>query len=276
MPAKFDSGALGDFTRRVGYSVSPANVVKIDKAGRVTPLSDGSAVIAAQGADGLSATLPVVVEHFDEVAPVNFPNQIVPIFTKTGCNGGGCHGKASGQNGFKLSLLGFEPSEDYEHLVKEARGRRLFPASPENSLLLLKATATLPHGGGKKLDADSDDYRLIVRWISEGIPYGKAGDPTVARIEVFPRKRIMSFNGEQQLVVMARYTDGSMEDVTRSALYEPNDKEMAKADETGNVQLFEQPGDVAVMVRYQAKAAGFRPTLPLGWPVAVLRPPKNL
>src|SRR5256885_6352546 len=216
MPAKFDSGALGDFTRRVGYSVSPANVVKIDKAGRVTPLSDGSAIITAKGPDGLSATLPVVVERFNEVAPVNFPNQIVPIFTKTGCNGGGCHGKASGQNGFKLSLLGFEPGEDYEHLVKEARGRRLFPASPENSLLLLKATATLPHGGGKRLDTDSDDYRLIVRWISEGMPYGKTDDPAVARIEVFPRKRTMAFDGEQQLVVMARYTDGSVEDVTRS------------------------------------------------------------
>jgi len=108
------------------------------------------------------------------------------------------------------------------------------------------------------------------------MPYGKTGDPTIARIEVFPRKRTMSFNGEQQLVVMARYTDGSMEDVTRSALYEPNDKEMAKADETGQVQLFEQPGDVAVMVRYQAKVAVFRATVPLGAPVTALPPPKNL
>ncbi len=274
--AKFDSGVVRDYTRRVSYSVLPPDVVRIDKAGRVTPLDNGTATVTAKDEDGLTATLAIAVERFEEIEPINFANQIVPIFTKAGCNAGGCHGKASGQNGFKLSLLGFEPSEDYEHLVKEARGRRLFPASPENSLLLLKATATLPHGGGKKLDADSDDYRLIVRWISEGMPYGKAGDPTVARIEVFPRKRIMSFNGEQQLVVMARYTDGSMEDVTRSALYEPNDKEMAKADETGNVQLFEQPGDVAVMVRYQAKVAVFRATVPLGAPVTALPPPKNL
>src|SRR5262245_62484988 len=95
-----------------------------------------------------------------EERPLNFTNDIVPIFTKAGCNAGGCHGKASGQNGFRLSLLGFEPAEDYEHLVKEARGRRLFPAAPENSLLLLKGTATLPHGGGKRLESDSDDYRL--------------------------------------------------------------------------------------------------------------------
>src|SRR6266853_6762240 len=84
--------------------------------------------------------------------PLNFTNDIVPIFTKAGCNAGGCHGKASGQNGFKLSLLGFEPAEDYEHLTKEARGRRLFPAAPDRSLLVQKATAILPHGGGKRID----------------------------------------------------------------------------------------------------------------------------
>ena len=274
--AKFDSGAVRDYTRRVSYSVLPPDVVRIDKTGRITPLGNGTATVTAKEESGLSATLTIAVEQFAEIKPINFANQIVPIFTKAGCNAGGCHGKASGQNGFKLSLLGFEPGEDFEHLVKEGRGRRLFPASPENSLLLLKATATLPHGGGKKLDPDSDDYRLIVRWISEGMPYGKAGDPTVARIEVFPRKRTMAFDGEQQLVVMARYTDGSMEDVTRSALYEANDKEMAKTDETGQVQLFEQPGDVAVMVRYQAKVAVFRATVPLGAPVTSLPPPKNL
>src|SRR6266545_1331715 len=274
--AKFDNGTLRDFTRRVRYSVSPEKVVKIEKSGRVTPLGNGSATITAQGPDGTSATLPVVVEQFNEVAPVNFPNQIVPVFTKAGCNAGGCHGKSSGQNGFRLSLLGFEPMEDYEHLVKEARGRRLFPASPENSLLLLKATATLPHGGGRRMDKDSDDYRLLVRWISEGLPYGKPTDPKVDRIEVFPRERTMALGGEQQLVVTARYTDGSTEDVTRSALYEPNDKEMARTDEAGHVQLFSQPGDVAVMVRYQARVAVFRATVPLGAPMANLPPPRNL
>ena len=89
--------------------------------------------------------------------PLNFTNDIVPIFTKASCNSGGCHGKASGQNGFKLSLLGFEPQEDYEHIVKEARGRRVFPAAPDQSLLLLKAINQLPHGGGKKMDPNSDD-----------------------------------------------------------------------------------------------------------------------
>src|SRR6266446_2573922 len=273
--ARFDSGAVRDYTRRVSYSVLPPDVVRIDKTGRITPLGNGTATVTAKEESGLSATLTIAVEQFAEIRPINFANQIVPIFTKAGCNAGGCHGKASGQNGFKLSLLGFEPGEDYEHLVREARGRRIFPAAPDRSLLLQKATATLPHGGGKRLDVDSDDYKLLMRWIAQGMPYGKPNDPTVAKIEVFPKERTIPFDGEQQLAVMAHYTDGTIEDVTRSALYEPNDKNLAKTDETGRVKVFTQPGDVAVMVRYQARVAVFRATVPLGAPIGNLPPGKN-
>jgi hypothetical protein len=272
--AKLENGALRDFTRQVSYEVTPADVVKIGKGGLITPLGDGTAIVRAV-AQGLSATLSVTVERFRERTPINFANQIVPIFTKAGCNGGGCHGKSAGQNGFRLSLLGFEPGEDYEHLVKEARGRRLFPAAPERSLLLMKGSATLPHGGGKRLEPDSDDYHLLVRWIAQGMPYGKTNDPTVASIEVLPKERTMPLGGEQQLAVLAHYTDGAIEDVTRSALYEPNDKDMAHTDESGYVKLFQQPGDVAVMVRYQARVAVFRATVPLGAPVEKLPTPKN-
>jgi len=273
--AAFSTGALRDYTREVSYQTSPGGVIQVSKTGRVTPLAEGTTTITAKSLAGVTATLAVTVEQFKDVPIVNFPNQIVPIFTKAGCNAGGCHGKASGQNGFKLSLLGFEPGEDYEHLTKEARGRRLFPAAPDRSLLLQKATATLPHGGGKRLEVDSDDYKLLVRWVAQGMPYGKPTDPTVAKIEVFPKERTMPFDGEQQLAVMAQYTDGTTEDVTRSALYEPNDKALAKSDETGRVQVFAQPGDVAVMVRYQAKVAVFRATVPLGAPVENLPPAKN-
>ncbi len=207
--------------------------------------------------------------------PINFTNDIVPIFTKAGCNAGGCHGKASGQNGFKLSLLGFEPAEDYEHIVKEARGRRVFPAAPENSLLLLKGLNATPHGGGKRLNPKSEDYALLVRWIAEGMPFGKDSDPKIARIEVLPAQRTMALNGEQQLAVIAHYTDGSKREVTHSALYEPNEKSMAEVDEDGRVKLFDQPGDVAIMVRYQGKVATFRATVPLGALVENLPPARN-
>ncbi len=272
---RLTNGALRDVTRTVSYDVTPANIVKVDKGGLVVPVGNGSASVVAKTTDGLTASMSVTVEKFTEVVPMNFANQIAPIFTKTGCNGGGCHGKSAGQNGFRLSLLGFEPAEDYEHLVKEARGRRLFPAAPDRSLLLLKGAAILPHGGGKRLDPDSDDYRMLVRWMTQGMPYGSTNDPSVDRVEVLPKERVMSLGGEQQLVVLAYYTDGSVEDVTRGALYEPNDKDMARADEAGFVKLFQQPGDVAVMVRYQAKVATFRATIPLGAPVGNLPVAKN-
>ncbi|MCI0748504.1 MAG: DUF1549 and DUF1553 domain-containing protein [Verrucomicrobia subdivision 3 bacterium] len=273
--ATLESGSVLDVTRKVAYEASPANVVNVTPTGLLVPLEDGTATVSAQMTNGLVAMVQVTVERFHNVAPVNFPNQIVPIFTKGGCNGGGCHGKSAGQNGFRLSLLGFEPQEDYEHLVKEARGRRLFPASPPHSLLLLKGTATLPHGGGKRLDPESDDYRLLVRWITQGMPYGETNDPVVERIEVHPKQRTMPLGGEQQLVVHAHYTDGTVEDVTRGALYEPNDRDMAVADEQGHVELFERPGDVAVMVRYQAKVAVFNATVPLGAPIEKLPETKN-
>ncbi len=264
-----------DVTRQVEWSVEPAGIVAVAASGRVEPLADGAASVIARTSDGMSSRLPVVVTGAKQEASVHFANRIVPIFTKNSCNGGGCHGKAAGQNGFRLSLLGFEPAEDYEHLVNEARGRRLFPASPERSLLLLKGAATLPHGGGRRLEQDSEDYRLLVRWISQGMPTGNTNAPTVARIEVFPVERTLALDGEQQLVVTAHYSDGSTEDVTRSALYEPNDKDMAKVGETGRVRVFNQPGEVAVMVRYQAKVAVFRGTVPLGAPIAHLPPVKN-
>ena len=272
--AAFENYAERDFTRRVQYAVAPEGIVKVDASGLISAVADGNATITAT-ADGVAATMPVKVEKSAVLEPINFPNQIVPIFTKTGCNSGGCHGKASGQNGFKLSLLGFEPAEDHEHLVKEARGRRIFAAAPENSLLLLKGTGTTPHGGGKRLEKDSDDYRLLVRWIAQGMPYGKDTDPKIASVEVLPKTRTMTLGSEQQLVVLARYSDGSVQDVTRSALYEPNDKSMAKADEDGRVTLFDQPGDVGVMVRYQAKVAVFRATAPLGAVVGNLPKPVN-
>jgi hypothetical protein len=273
--AKFADGSIRDFARRVKYEVKPLGVVIVDTNGFVVPIGDGSATITARSPEGVVGRMTAKVENIGTIVPINFPNQIVPIFTKTGCNGGGCHGKSGGQNGFRLSLLGFEPTEDFEHLTKEARGRRLFPAAPEHSLLLTKGTATLPHGGGKRLDPNSDDYRLLVRWISQGMPYGGTNDPVVDRIEVFPKERTMSFGGEQQLAVMAIYTDGHAEDVTRSALYEANDKDMAKTEETGLVKLYQQPGDVAVMVRYQAKVAVFRATIPLGATVTNLPVAKN-
>src|SRR5205823_10210701 len=158
---------------------------------------NGATEITASYGDK-AVTMTVRCEAVDLNLPINFGNQVVPIFTKLGCNSGGCHGKASGQNGFKLSLLGFEPDIDFNALVKEARGRRIFPAAPDYSLLLLKATGQMAHGGGKRLEAGSDEYRLIRRWIAAGMPRGKPQDPVVTRISVFPDHRILGPHHKQQ------------------------------------------------------------------------------
>src|SRR5262249_38878305 len=149
------------------------------------------------------AKLSVTAESCDVALPINFGNQVVPIFTKLGCNSGGCHGKSGGQNGFALSLLGFVPEVDYASLVKEARGRRLLPAAPEPSPLLLKAPGTMAHAGGKRMDVGSDEYKLVRRWIASGPPFGKPTDPTVTKITVFPEPRILTRNNRQQFAVYA-------------------------------------------------------------------------
>lgn len=268
-------GLESDVTAGVKWTVAPAGIASVDPGGRLRPLGDGTATLKARLADGSEATMAVEVTGSGVSEQVHFANQIVPVFTKNGCNGGGCHGKAAGQNGFRLSLLGFEPAEDFEHLVKESRGRRLFPAAPERSLLLTKGTAQLPHGGGRRLDPNSDDYSLLVRWIRQGMPVGRADAPTVARLEVFPAQRTMKADATQQLVVTAHYSDGSTEDVTYGALYEANEKDVARADEKGRVKVFNLPGEFAVMVRYQGKVTTFRGTVPLGAPVASLPPANN-
>jgi hypothetical protein len=274
--AKAGEGPARDWTAKVKYSAQPEGIVSVDANGRVTPLKDGKATVKAAAPGDVSASVEVAVERIAEPPSINFANQIVPIFTKLGCNSGGCHGKSGGQNGFRLSLLGFEPGEDYEWLVQESFGRRLFPAAPDFSLFLLKATGQLPHGGGERLKKDSHDYRLILRWIAMGMPYGKSDDPSVTGISVFPHHRVLDRDGQQQLKVFARYSDGSSEDVSHTARYEANDKLMAEVDENGRVRMLGQPGDSAVMIRYMEWSTVFEATVPLGAAIKEMPPARNL
>lgn len=210
-----------------------------------------------------------------EPRPVSFRHEIVPILTKNGCNGGGCHGKSEGQNGFKLSLLGFEPAEDYEHLVFESRGRRLMPAAPEFSLLLRKASGDLPHGGGVRMKRESPEYQTIVRWMEQGMPGLRDDEPRVAGIEVTPRETTATRGAEQQLAVTARLSDGTSRDVTSLACFEAVTRDMAEVNDAGRVRLGQLPGDAAVMVRFQEHVDVFRATIPLGPPLAELPAARN-
>jgi len=217
----------------------------------------------------------------EDVAPENFTrlsyvNDIAPILTKSGCNGGACHAKAGvGQNGFILSLLGFETLDDYDHLVKGERGRRISVSAPEQSLILLKATATVPHVGGKRLEVDSESYRTLVQWIEQGLYYGSETDPKLEGIQVEPAQLVMAPQAQQQLRVVANFTDGSKRDVTSMSLFETNLRSMAEVDDHGLVKTLDIPGNVAIMVRYQGKASVFTASVPLGAPVENLPAPKN-
>jgi hypothetical protein len=254
---------LVDLTHDVKYEAGNDKVVRVTSTGRIVPLTNGTTTVTARYGDK-SVQVQVKTESCDVDLPINFGNQIVPIFTKLGCNSGGCHGKASGQNGFKLSLLGFEPELDFTSLVKEARGRRLFPAAPDQSLLLTKAAGQVAHGGGKRLEVGADEYRLIRRWIASGMPFGEKEDPVVTRITVSPTHRVMDRNSKQQFSVQAHYSDGTIEDITRRAQYESNDQEIAVVNEGGLVRTLALSGEAAVMVRYQEHVATFRATVPLG------------
>jgi hypothetical protein len=194
--------------------------------------------------------------------PVSFPNDVVPILTKHACNSGGCHGKSTGQNGFRLSLLGFEPGFDHKSLVHDSRGRRAFAAAPERSMLLSKATASVPHGGGKRFATDSEDYRILYRWLAEGATGPISNERVLQRISVSPDAKIMRAASTQQLKVTAHYSDGKSRDVTRQALYESNEPLIGDANGTGIAKTHSRGGLFAIMVRFGVQTTVFRGTVP--------------
>jgi len=267
---KMSDGTLRDATRQAEFSAQAsdgnANLVAIDH-GRVTPKGDGMVTVSATVIDPASnqkktASAKATVKGFAVERELHFVNDIEPVLTKTGCNTGGCHGKASGQNGFKLSLFAFEPKFDYDALVNEAHGRRVFPASPEESLLLKKATGAIVHGGGSRFDEKSEAYKLLCRWIAQGVPYGAEDAPKVKSIEVQPRERLLAGVGEQQLRVIAHYTDGAAHDVTRQAEYKAQQPDILKVESTGLVSTLGHTGEGAVMVRYMGQVDVARVAVP--------------
>ncbi|MCA9068160.1 MAG: DUF1549 domain-containing protein [Planctomycetaceae bacterium] len=197
-----------------------------------------------------AAEKPTLNVKPQEKPAVQFLNDVVPLLTRLQCNSGGCHGKVTGQNGFKLSLLGFEPELDHAALVQESRGRRLFPGDPSNSLLLTKATGVVPHGGGRRLNVDSDDYRMLLDWIASGAPGARPEDPQLIGLDVTPQRSQLKSDTEQQLRVVAHFSDGSSRDVTRRSVYETNAEEIAEVDQRGLISTKRRVGLFAVMVRF--------------------------
>jgi hypothetical protein len=257
-----ENGRARDVTRQVVFRSNSPAIARVSADGIVTPVADGAAVITATF-DGRQATATVRVTDGVRLLPVTFERDVVPILTRAGCNAGACHGKARGQNGFALSLLSYDADFDYHAIVNEARGRRVFTAAPEFSLLLRKPSAQMPHGGGKRLDAGSPDYDVLRRWIVAGLPRTPANAPKLLRIAVEPNERILDANKAQQLLVMAHYSDGSARDVTHRATFQSNESPIAAVNADGLIQAGPLPGEAAVMTRFMEKFAVCNVSIPL-------------
>ena len=252
-----------DVTREASFrSLSPA-VVTIDPTGLMTPLADGETEVAIEFG-GETKRVAVRVSGMKNGRPVDFATDIVPILSRAGCNSGGCHGKAGGQNGFQLSLFGFDNDFDYDAIAKEGRGRRIFASSTSRSLLLAKATGASPHGGGSRFGLDSEAAQSMERWIELGAPASSPDSPRVVKLHVAPTERVLNRDGRQQLAVTAEYSDGSRRDVTRQSEFSSNLDPVAGVDEDGFVTATGQSGEAAIMVRYVGHVAVFQAIVPHG------------
>ena len=192
----------------------------------------------------------------------HFENDILPILSRYGCNSSGCHGKAEGQGGFKLSVFASDPEADHAALTKEARGRRVFPATPEESLMLRKGTGRTAHGGGTRIPFGGEDYRVLRDWIAAGTPVGSPDAPRAIALRVEPVERVMGQKADQQLKVFAKYSDGVEKDVTRHARFQSNTEAVAAVSAGGLVTTRDVPGEAAVMAAYLGEVGLFRLMVP--------------
>lgn len=195
-------------------------------------------------------------------APVDFENDVQPILTRFGCTSGPCHGKARGQGGFQLSLLGFDDNFDYDAITKDARGRRVFAAAPEHSLLLMKGAAKVPHGGGKRLEEGSPEYNTLLEWIKNGAPRHVEGAPELERVTVTPTELVLKNEQTQTTKVTAHYSDGSTRDVTRLSEFQSNEAPIASVNEEGLIEAGNITGNAAIMARFRGLIAICDVTIP--------------
>jgi hypothetical protein len=218
----------------------------------------------------LLALLPICAT----AAPANFRTDILPLLTKAGCNAGACHGAATGQGGFKLSLLGYDPEEDFQRITRERGGRRIDLEQPSASLILLKPSRQLEHEGGRRLPRSSTSYAKLLDWIAAGAPYGPP-KLRVTGISVKPVDSLLTeTNREHSLQVRAVLSDGSEQEVTSLALYSSNDDAIAEVSPEGKV-VMRGPGLTSIMIRYGGQVAAARVALPFPQTGAIEFPANN-
>jgi hypothetical protein len=264
---KQEDGSERDLTTHARWTVSAPRVVEIAAGGLLKSAGDGTVTVTAE-VEGRRAQAQFEVRGTGTPRTFEFAREIGGILTRKGCNGSTCHGGVKGRGGFKLSAGALYPKDDYEWIVKGGtfqvlttqvsgpRTPRIDVANPEKSLLLLKPTASVPHGGGKRFSTDSPEYQAIVKWIRNGAPFGPESSVNnqVASLEVFPKTVALERGGTHRLLVTAHFADGRAEDFTDKASFKSNDSDVAGIDEGGTIKAG-RIGETAILVRAAGLAA---------------------
>ncbi|MFH5804196.1 DUF1549 domain-containing protein [Alienimonas sp. DA493] len=243
-------GTLGAAAEGAVWSSSDDAVATVQD-GRAVPVGNGTATLTATVGER-TAAVEVTVTEFDQPHAWSFRNHVQSVLTKRGCNMGACHGAAAGKGGFLLSLRGYDPETDFFAITRGARGRRIVPSDPARSLLLTKPTAAVPHKGGLRFEEGSDDYEVLSEWIAAGTPAPSPHDARLERLELLPERVELGVGDEQPLVVVAHFTDGRTEDVTRWAKFSAADATVATVSEDGLVSVV-GPGEGPIVAWYLAR-----------------------
>jgi Protein of unknown function (DUF1553)/Protein of unknown function (DUF1549) len=243
-------GLSRDLTSQVQWTAEPAGLIDLEPGGYLRPVGQG--VVTVKAALGSQSATSRITLAAVSARSWDFAEDIVPIFTRLGCNTGACHGKADGQNGFHLSLFGYDRAGDFKALARDEGQRRLSRLVPEQSLFFAKATGTVAHGGGRRLTVGSPEYHTLLAWVRDGAPEnrGQAHGPVV-KVSVAPAAIPFAEPGPRQLRVLAHYQDGHERDVTRLALYRVNDDAAASVTPQGQAALLRR-SETDVIIRYQS------------------------
>ncbi len=254
----YADGSVRDLTRALDWVSLNPDVATVTANGRVVPKANGKATIVARGGS-VEALSIIHVEAMERPAPVSFRNDVIPALSQAGCNTGACHGTPTGKGGFKLSLRGYLPDQDYFTLTREAGGRRINPLSAETSLILRKPLGETPHEGGLRLYRNTKTYETLRDWVAEGA-HDDPQAPAAVRLEILPSARVLNAPAKnQQVVAIVHYADGSSRDVTPICYYNASNPEIAEVDADGHV-AFKTRGEVAVIAHYLSLVANVRLT----------------
>ena len=251
------NGVEWDVTEQASLEFKTRNVARRDADGRIYGLANGGTAVDVDfGPVSTSGT--VIVKNLAGRRSLSFVRDVVPVLTRGGCAGSNCHGSVRGKNGFKLSLFGFEPEADYEAITTAGEGRRVNFETPEQSLILLKPTFTIAHGGGVRFEKQSPEYETLLEWLKQNAPFERESPQRIASLHVYPDERVLvGINSTQQLVATASFEDGTREDATLKVQYSTGNDRVAEVSKRGRL-IATGPGETTVMVRMLGKAVAVR------------------